>query len=159
MNCTQAQEWLGPLLDGELAGSEARDLREHLAGCPACEKEQASFDELAAVTDVAFATPQVDELAWERVWRGVAQETQSAAGARRKSALLWAAAAAVVVVAVLATTWSLRNGSEGVPDRLALLQGGGARMEMVQGGNADYFPVVTMTDAGDPVIFVYEAGE
>lgn len=160
MNCNQAQEWIGPLLDGELSGSDAAELRAHMAGCPGCESERAILAGLEAATDRVYEVPEVDDLAWERVWRGVQQVTEAPAQGERKTRFLpWAAAAAVLVVGVLATTWSLRNGEVAAPNRLAMLQEGAASMEVIDDGSADYFPVVTMTDGGDPVVFVYEAGE
>jgi anti-sigma factor RsiW len=36
MNCKQARELLGLLLEGKLSGTEARDVRVHLASCGSC---------------------------------------------------------------------------------------------------------------------------
>ncbi len=36
MNCSEAQELLGSLINGELSGERARDVRDHFALCDAC---------------------------------------------------------------------------------------------------------------------------
>ncbi len=48
MNCEKCQEWLGPFLDGELDGSAAEMVRNHLVACDPC---SSLFEELAGVLD------------------------------------------------------------------------------------------------------------
>jgi len=46
MNCRRAKAFLSRYADGELPATEARDLREHLIGCPRC---RAAVSEIASV--------------------------------------------------------------------------------------------------------------
>lgn len=64
MNCAQVKELLSPFYDGELGDSLASNVREHVAHCPACEAELASFQQLS-VCVCSAETPQPASENWQ----------------------------------------------------------------------------------------------
>jgi len=159
MNCTQASEAISALLDGELEQGAVSEVQAHIAGCTRCETEQAALLRVDALADEALAAVEVDDLAWERTWQGINTELAQTPATSRGGSMGWAVAAAAVIVTVVGLSMIWRGGAPASPDRLALLETGGARMETMNGGGEDYIPFVMMTDEEVPVIYVIEAGE
>ncbi len=73
MNCEQAQENLGPYVDGELAPDACTALEVHLEDCDTCRAELATVRKLAS--DLA---PQVDTLVPENLWTAIEQRLDEA---------------------------------------------------------------------------------
>lgn len=55
MTCTTARELLVPRLDGELTPAEAQRVSEHVARCPACQREQDLHERVSAALDRVYA--------------------------------------------------------------------------------------------------------
>jgi anti-sigma factor RsiW len=51
MTCLKDEEWINRYLDGELSPSERRRFQQHLAGCPACQRDLARTRALFAVLE------------------------------------------------------------------------------------------------------------
>jgi len=160
MNCAEYQEMISVQMGGELDDARAADLACHLDDCDACRAEETAYRFVEEAAAEAYAPPEVDEVAWERVWQGVGRamvaDERPRAPRRR---IGWAVAAAAAVVAAVSLTLLMRREPPPEPDRLAMLRDGGASIEMVQGGTADYFPMVTTAEGDVPVIYVYEVGQ
>lgn len=58
-------------LDGELAPEEKRDLEDHLAGCPACQRELDAMRRLFWGTSAAFEGGDISEETWDRFLENV----------------------------------------------------------------------------------------
>jgi anti-sigma factor RsiW len=73
MNCEHIRSKLSPYLDGELEHEEAREIREHLEQCPACNEEfrmlSATWDALLADDDVEPAPDYA-----KAFWQGLAEQ-------------------------------------------------------------------------------------
>ena len=64
MTCRDYKDWMMAYVDGELDPDQRRQLEAHLAQCPACRTEMASFNALKTMTDgLALAEPE------DRIWR------------------------------------------------------------------------------------------
>jgi anti-sigma factor RsiW len=163
MTCTQANEAISALLDHELDAAQEAEVREHASGCPECGATLRSLSRLEELTSQAFAPEPVDDLTWARTWQsiesGVRRQGQKARSLSRAGTIGWATAAAAVVVTVVGLSLLWRSPAPEAPDRLALLETGGVRMELVNGGGEDYIPFVMMTEDEVPVVYVIEAGE
>ena len=60
MTCDEAKILLHALIDGELDAGHAREVEEHIAGCPACAAELAAYREMSktiAAADLRYAAP------------------------------------------------------------------------------------------------------
>src|ERR1700704_3388348 len=60
MTCDEAEILLHALIDGELDAGHAREVEEHIAGCPACAAELAAYREMSktiAAADLRYAAP------------------------------------------------------------------------------------------------------
>ena len=60
MTCDEAKILLHALIDGELDAGHAREVEEHIAGCPACAAERAAYREMSktiAAADLRYAAP------------------------------------------------------------------------------------------------------
>jgi anti-sigma factor RsiW len=60
MTCDEARILLHALIDGELDAGHAREVEEHIAGCPACAAELAAYREMSktiAAADLRYAAP------------------------------------------------------------------------------------------------------
>jgi anti-sigma factor RsiW len=60
MTCDEAEILLHALMDGELDAGHARDVEDHIAGCPHCTAELAAYREMSkaiAGADLQFAAP------------------------------------------------------------------------------------------------------
>jgi anti-sigma factor RsiW len=57
MKCKIAQEWIVTAAYGELAEAQARELEQHLAGCPECVKER---EQVLALKELAGANPVLE---------------------------------------------------------------------------------------------------
>ncbi len=79
MKCAFVQRLFSPYLDGAVTGRQMREIREHLAGCPACEREYALLEQSQAMLAALGRKKAPADLALKlRV--AISQE---AAGARR----------------------------------------------------------------------------
>lgn len=156
MNCSEYEELIGVHLDGEMDPSGEEALLRHMEGCARCSSERNAYRLLDAAAAEAFAPPEVDDVAWGRVWQGIRRDAGPGRSSPR-AGLWWAAAAAVLVAAVAGAPFLWRAWGGPVPDRLAQLRDGGVRMETVEGGTANFIPVVT-TEGDVPVVYVYEVG-
>jgi anti-sigma factor RsiW len=100
MSCETALDLIEPLLDDELAASDAEDLRRHLDGCPSCSKEAAAargvLAELRSLPELA-PPPRVVKSAQRTIERESAYRHHRSGVAFRP---VWLAAAAAVVLAV-----------------------------------------------------------
>ena len=73
MNCSDAQQLLSPLFDGELKPDVRALIESHIEACPTCARELAEFK---AMSDLAQSMP---ELRPENdVWHGLASKLDSA---------------------------------------------------------------------------------
>ncbi len=70
LKCADARVLLMGFIDGELSADEARQVEDHLAVCPACRGELASYQQLGRAADsLATEAPLVNtDLAWERIY-------------------------------------------------------------------------------------------
>jgi anti-sigma factor RsiW len=60
MTCDEAEILLHALIDGELDAGHAREVEDHIAGCPACAAELAAYREMSktiAAADLRYAAP------------------------------------------------------------------------------------------------------
>ena len=60
MTCDETRILLHALIDGELDAGHAREVEEHIAGCPACAAELAAYREMSktiAAADLRYAAP------------------------------------------------------------------------------------------------------
>lgn len=73
--CTDARVLLMGFIDGELSADEARQMEDHLAVCPACRGELATYQQLGRAADsLAKEEPVVNtDLAWERIYDRLAR--------------------------------------------------------------------------------------
>ena len=56
MTCDEAEILLHALIDGELDAGHAREVEDHIAGCPRCAAQLAAYRQMsAAVTDADLA--------------------------------------------------------------------------------------------------------
>ena len=62
MDCRKCQELLIKYLDGTLPKAETQALQAHLAGCPACQREEAAL--IAVFREVRTPLPEPSELFW-----------------------------------------------------------------------------------------------
>jgi anti-sigma factor (TIGR02949 family) len=123
MRCSESRDRLSAYLDGELTSTEASAVREHVTGCPDCERE---YDTLAATSRalkeglVHYAAPDVLKA---RILNSLSDQRTIGTGSRG-AWLHWsrlAAAALVIAVASSAGTAAvLRRGgaSRSVADEL-----------------------------------------
>lgn len=89
MDCNDVAERLPWLLSGALPAAEAQALRDHVAGCPACQAEMADTRTAAAVFDAHLPTSTILDLAWDRTVQGlehsvVHRHLESCAGCREE---------------------------------------------------------------------------
>ena len=73
MNCTRIREQLPSLLDDRLATATAREIRAHLAGCPACEQEFTTLSQTLRAID-AMPAPTPTPRLRARVYAAIAAE-------------------------------------------------------------------------------------
>lgn len=73
MNCTRIREQLPSLLDDRLATAAAREIRAHLAGCPACEQEFTTLSQTLRALD-AMPAPTPTPRLRARVYAAIAAE-------------------------------------------------------------------------------------
>jgi anti-sigma factor RsiW len=75
IKCADARVLLMGFIDGELSADEARQMEDHLAVCPACRGELATYQQLGRAADsLAKETPLVNtDLAWERIYDRIAR--------------------------------------------------------------------------------------
>ena len=75
LKCADAGVLLMGFIDGELSADEARQVEDHLAVCPACRGELATYQHLGRAADsLAKETPLVNtDLAWERIYDRIAR--------------------------------------------------------------------------------------
>lgn len=76
LRCAEARVLLMGLMDGELAVDEVRRVEDHLAVCPACRAELASYRRLGRATD-ELGRQEVDvstDVAWERIYDRIARQ-------------------------------------------------------------------------------------
>ena len=110
MNCSVAQEMLGPLFDGELDANSALQLRLHLSTCEAC---TAALTRLQSRRDMlrnsglSFQTPPELEI---RIRKSIRTDRQTLSNWR-----IWGALAAAIL---LASTVSIRLSQPRTDDRL-----------------------------------------
>jgi len=73
--CADARVLLMGFIDGELSADEARRIEDHLAVCPACRGELATYQQLGLAADsLAKEEPVVNTgLAWERIYDRIAR--------------------------------------------------------------------------------------
>src|SRR3982074_822867 len=60
MTCDEAEILLHALIDGELDAGHAREVEDHVAGCPRCAKQLAAYREIGkavGVADLRYAAP------------------------------------------------------------------------------------------------------
>jgi hypothetical protein len=92
MDCNDVTERLPWLLSGALPAAEAQALRDHIAGCPACQAERAETRAAAAIFDAHLPTSTILDLAWDRTVQGlehsvVQRHLETCAGCRDELAL------------------------------------------------------------------------
>jgi anti-sigma factor RsiW len=100
MTCDEAEILLHALMDGELDAGHAREVEEHIAGCPACTAQLAAYREMSqaiAAADLKYTAP----LALRR--RIEASLPQSLAQAPSRRAVLRGFAMGSAVSAIAAT--------------------------------------------------------
>ena len=70
IRCADARVLLMGFIDGELSADEARQMEDHLAVCPACRGELATYQRLGHAADsLAKEERSVNtDLAWERIY-------------------------------------------------------------------------------------------
>ena len=75
LKCVDARVLLMGFIDGELSADEARQTEDHLAVCPACRGELATYQQLGRAADsLAKEAPLVNtDLAWERIYDRIAR--------------------------------------------------------------------------------------
>jgi Putative zinc-finger len=73
MNCVRIREQLPSLLDDRLAAAAAREIRAHLAGCPACEQEFTTLSQTLRALD-AMPAPTPTPRLRARVYAAIAAE-------------------------------------------------------------------------------------
>ncbi len=106
MECRKASERIEALIDGRLSAREASEVREHVAGCPACAAEEESVRRVGTLlrlwTD-AHAAGKSAELS--AMWTRVAAGIEERRGERRLAAIarkwFWVPAAAALAVLTL----------------------------------------------------------
>jgi len=80
MNCVEAKELLSPYFDDELSAGLARDVKQHVEHCPACQAELASFEQLSvAVCSASPCGPAEDN--WQRIAARLDEPVQESVGA------------------------------------------------------------------------------
>ena len=74
-NCADARVLLMGFIDGELSADEARRMEDHLAICPECRGELATYQQIGRAADsLAKEEPLVNtDLAWERIYDRIAR--------------------------------------------------------------------------------------
>ena len=103
MTCTDVRARLALLVYGDLPAAEAKQVREHLACCPSCEKEQAAVSGVRDLLDAVPApTVRVD------LPRLYGDATRAQAQRWRRVAIAAMAAAAAIVAAVFLTRFEVR---------------------------------------------------
>lgn len=76
LRCAEARVLLMGLMDGELGAHDKRRVEDHLAVCPACRAELASYQRLGRATD-ELGRQEINvstELAWERIYDRIARQ-------------------------------------------------------------------------------------
>jgi len=75
LKCADTRVLLMGFIDGELSADEARQMEDHLAVCPACRGELATYQQLGRAADsLAMEEPLVNtDLAWERIYDRIAR--------------------------------------------------------------------------------------
>jgi anti-sigma factor RsiW len=98
MTCDEAEILLHALIDGELDAGHAREVEQHIAGCPRCAAELAAFREMSqAVAGAGVRYPAPPEL--RRRIEAALPQTQVAAPSRRAVLRGFAMGSAVSAIA------------------------------------------------------------
>jgi hypothetical protein len=106
MNCADVRAWLPGLLYGDLPDDEAGQVREHLARCPSCRREEAAVAQVSRLLDAAPAPAVTVDLA--RLYREATDRQARRLRRWRRVACAALAAAAAVVLAVLLSRLEVR---------------------------------------------------
>jgi anti-sigma factor RsiW len=118
MRCADCRETLNALVDGEIAGDEAVEIRDHLAGCDECRREHRLLTETSSLLKeghVRYPAPDVLK-ARLRSALAQAQPLDAPRPVRGPSWIVLAAAGLVIAVASSATTLAVaRRGLETAP--------------------------------------------
>lgn len=75
LRCAEARVLLMGYLDGEIGSGEARQVEDHMAVCPACRSEAATFRQMGAAAD-QLAGEEITvntDLAWEKIYDRLAR--------------------------------------------------------------------------------------
>jgi len=152
---------LAAFLDGELTGREARELAEHLRGCPACSHALAELQGIATLLETWQDTPAPSADFDRTFWQKIAalreqQRTHIACGLRAwLSGLLSTrpaslAASAVCAICILVASLFVVKSKTGVPDgSIALARDFElyANLEVIESSEAlEYFEVIAVLD-------------
>jgi anti-sigma factor RsiW len=106
MNCADVRARLPALLYGDLAADEASCVREHLAGCPSCQREQTAVTQVRHLLQAVPAPPVAVDL--PRLYHEAARLQERRLRRWRRVAVASLAAAAAVVLAVLLSRMEIR---------------------------------------------------
>jgi hypothetical protein len=96
MNCNDARAALPLLIYGEASPQEQAALKEHLAGCPACRREQQALTEVQSLLDAAPAPEVAVDL--PRLYQTLAARQARPLRRWRRAALLLGAVAALLLL-------------------------------------------------------------
>ena len=91
MTCDEAELLLHALIDGELDAGHARDVENHVAGCPRCAARSRDYREMSKmIAEAGAALHRAARAAPAHRGRAAATASQRRAGARCCAALRWA---------------------------------------------------------------------
>jgi hypothetical protein len=86
MICQRIQDRFSDYQDGSLCGNEAVEFRDHLANCPACQREWASWRQFIGLVDTLSETPALTPRLREQFY-AMLESHESDAGTKRPFAL------------------------------------------------------------------------
>jgi anti-sigma factor RsiW len=106
MRCAECRETLNALVDGEIAGDEAVEIRDHLAGCAECQREHHMLIETSSLLKEGLVRHPAPDVLKARLRSALAQSQPFDAPRpiRGPSWMALAAAGLVIAVASSATT-------------------------------------------------------
>jgi len=116
MRCADCRETLNALVDGEIAGDEAVEIRDHLAGCAECQREHRMLTETSSLLKEGLVRYPAPDVLKARLRSALAQSQPFDAQptVRGPSWIVLAAAGLVIAVASSATTLAVARRESGV---------------------------------------------
>lgn len=111
MKCSQCEQHLSALLDGELPRALADEVEQHLAGCERCAAQRVRLERLHAAV---AAAPELEpspsfDAAFARRLQDAKREARLVADRPRKARWLWPALAATAAAAAIVAVVLLRS--------------------------------------------------